>query len=115
MIDVSILRRSSQDRVRKIAPWDGKETISVMYCGPEEMKQVRALAKELMRDGIGSDDAYSVAYGRVCLVGWEGFFDGDKPLEFNRENVELLMLGSTEIRTAVINGATSLKAGAEKN
>lgn len=115
-MDISILRRRPEDRIRPIRPFDGDDTtIDVLFAGREEMQQVKDVARALQLEGRSSEDAFNLAYGRVLVRGWKGLTDGGEPLPFSVENCDLLMLGSAEIRLAVIAGATSLKAGAEKN
>jgi hypothetical protein len=115
-MDISLLRKKPQDRLRTVFPFGGpEETAEVLFCGREEMAEVQAVAKRLLAEGLSKDDAYNVAYGRVALRGWSGLVDGDEPLSFNDENSDLLMIGSAEFRTAVIVAATSLRPGLEKN
>ena len=115
MIDVSILRRAPEDWVREIPLFDGEEKIRVLYWGPDDHKRIRELATELIGQGYAQDEAYNVAYGRVALLGWSGLADGEGLLEFNQDNVDLLMLGAPEIRQKVITCASSLKVDARKN
>ena len=115
MVDVSILRRAPEDRIRTVPMFGGDASVKVRYCGQDEMKRIRDVAAELVKQGTTPEDAYNIAYGRVALLGWSGFVDGNLPFEFNQENIDLLMQGSTEVRTVVITASSSLKAGAEKN
>jgi len=120
-MDIAILRKSPGDRIRTVPLFDypvgttPTETAEVMFCGAAEMKQINDLAKELTAAGTIAGDAYNIAFGRVALRGWNGLTDAGEPLAFTPENCDLLMLGSAEIRSAVLNAASSLRGGAEKN
>jgi hypothetical protein len=115
-MDISILRKKPQDRVRTVPLFGDKtETADVLFCGRDEMKTINEAAQKLIDEGNSKDDAYNLAYGRVALRGWEGLTEGGSPLPFTPDNIDLLMLGSAEFRTAVITAASSLKVGLEKN
>jgi hypothetical protein len=115
MIDVSILRRPSEDRVRNIPMYGGEASVDVLYCGREEMNRIRQTAADLIKGGMTSEDAHNAAWGRVALIGFTGFCDEGVVLKVSDEARDLLMLGSSEVRTTVIQGASSLKANTEKN
>jgi hypothetical protein len=115
-MDISLLRKAPADRIRTVNLFGTPaETAEVLFCGAEEMKQIRTIAAELTGSGTPADDAYNLAFGRVALRGWSGLTDNDKPLPFSQENVDLLMLGSAEIRSVVLQAASSLRGGVEKN
>lgn len=115
-MDIAILRKAPADRVRTVPLFGtNEETADVLFCGSEEMKQIGTLAESLTASGTPAGDAYNIAFGRYALRGWSGLIDGGEPLPFTQENCDLLMLGSTEIRSVVLNAASSLRGGAEKN
>lgn len=115
MIDVSILRRSPEDRVRTVSMFNDEAKIRVLFCGRQEMQRISAVAAELIKAGMSSDDAHNAAWGRVALIDWNGFVDGDQPLTVSDENRDVLMLGSVEVRREVIAAASSLKVDTVKN
>lgn len=115
-MDISLLRKAPQDRIRTVPLFGSDaETADVLFCGREEMEQVRAKTKDFIEKGMSDNDASNAAWGRVALRGWKGLNDGDQPLDFTPENCDLLMLGSSEFRSAVLVAASSLRGGVEKN
>lgn len=115
MIDVSILRKKPEDRIRPVPVFGGEVVLQVLFCGREEMKRIREHAADLVKGGSIAEDAYNLAYGRVALLGWDGLSDAGEPLEVSDASRDLLMLGSAEIRTAVIEAASSLQGATAKN
>jgi hypothetical protein len=115
-MDISILRKKPEDRVRTIYPFGGKdESVEVLFLGLDDLKKVGELAKELTDSGTSRDDSFNLAYGRVAVRGWSGLDDGDNPLALTPENIDMMMLGSSEFRSAVLSACSSLRGGVEKN
>lgn len=115
-MDISILRKKPEDRIRTIYPFGGKdETVDVLFLGLDDLKRVGELSKELTDAGTSRDDAFNLAYGRIAVRGWSGLYESEEPLPLTPENVDMLMLGSSEFRSAVLSACSSLRGGVEKN
>jgi hypothetical protein len=120
-MDISILRKKPEDRIRTIRPIDGDPaTVDVKFAGSTEYAEINRISDELQASGVKKGDSFNIAFGRVVVLGWSGIYDTDDKgkkvaVAFTPENCDFLMVHSGEFRQSVISAASSLKDGAEKN
>jgi len=116
-MDISLLRKSPQDRIRTGHPYgkDAGVTVDVLFLSPEDAKKVGELYDKFKAEGDDGETAIRKAYGRIAVKGWGGLTDSGKPLKLEDGNIDLMMLQSGEFKRTVIDLATSLREDAEKN
>jgi len=93
------------DERKRWIQFDEDTEVHIKFVGREELKKLqRGAEKTAALANVDARDILATKLGRACVLGWRNMDDHNhpglmvngQPLEFNQENVDMLMSRSTE-------------------